>query len=53
MALSHPDLRCASLDHIIPVSENGTHEDTNIRLSHFRCNIKRKATAMNDQLRLI
>lgn len=37
-----PDPRCASLDHIIPVSRPGTsHTRANVRLAHLDCNIAR------------
>lgn len=33
-----PDLMCASLDHIIPISEKGPHRPDNLRLAHWLCN---------------
>jgi len=36
--LSFPDPYCASLDHIVPLSRGGTHESTNVQLTHLSCN---------------
>jgi 5-methylcytosine-specific restriction endonuclease McrA len=33
-----PDKRCASLDHIVPLSKGGPHTMANLRLAHFDCN---------------
>ena len=46
--LRHPDLMCASLDHIIPVSYNGTHDASNLRLTHLICNLRRGNTPIED-----
>lgn len=35
---SHGKGKYASFDHIIPKSEGGTNEQTNLRLAHQRCN---------------
>lgn len=50
---THPDPQRASVDHIIPVSLGGGNELANLRVVHLRCNSSRRATATNDQLRLI
>jgi predicted nucleic acid-binding Zn ribbon protein len=42
--LAHPDPMCASLDHIKPVSQGGTNDLWNLRLTHLRCNLSRRAT---------
>lgn len=34
-----------SIDHIIPISQGGTHEIDNIRIVHLKCNISRKNNA--------
>ena len=34
----YPDMRCASLDHIKPLSLGGSHTPENVRLAHFDCN---------------
>jgi HNH endonuclease len=41
--LAHPDPMCASLDHIKPVSQGGTNDLWNLRLTHLRCNLSRRA----------
>jgi len=36
--LSFPNPYCASLDHILPLSRGGSHESTNVQLTHLSCN---------------
>lgn len=36
--LKNPDLMSASLDHIIPLSKNGIHAISNVKLAHMICN---------------
>jgi hypothetical protein len=36
--LTFPNPKCASLDHIIPLSRGGTHESGNVQLVHLSCN---------------
>lgn len=43
-AARHPDPGFASIDHIVPRSRGGSHEPRNLRITHLRCNISRKAT---------
>lgn len=38
MAARWPDPKSASVDHIIPVSRGGTHDESNLQLSHWACN---------------
>jgi hypothetical protein len=38
---AYPDPMSASLDHIQPLSLQGTHTYDNVRLAHLRCNIRR------------
>lgn len=38
MAARWPAPESASVDHIIPVSRGGTHEESNLQLSHWSCN---------------
>jgi endogenous inhibitor of DNA gyrase (YacG/DUF329 family) len=40
--LRHPDPRCVSLDHIIPVSHGGSNDLWNLRLTHLVCNLRRR-----------
>ncbi len=42
-ALKHPDMRSASLDHIIPLAANGTHTSGNVQAAHLICNIAKGA----------
>lgn len=39
--LEWPDPRAASLDHIIPVADGGTHEAENLQASHLICNLSK------------
>ena len=43
-SLVWPDPMCATLDHIIPLSEDGTHTLDNVRAAHARCNIQKGAS---------
>jgi hypothetical protein len=40
----HPNPLAASLDHILPVSMEGTNDPENLRLAHLRCNASRRVT---------
>ncbi|MGV9800495.1 HNH endonuclease [Mycobacterium sp. NPDC003449] len=40
-SLSHPDPMSASLDHITPLSDGGTHTEDNVACSHLRCNLSK------------
>lgn len=52
--LAWPHPMCASLDHIIPLTEPGTsHTRANVRLAHLRCNTARSNRGGNEQLALI
>lgn len=39
--LAYPDLMSASLDHRIPLAENGPHTRANAQCAHLRCNVTR------------
>lgn len=39
--LRHPDPLCGSVDHIIPLSKGGAHNQVNVQLTHLRCNLKK------------
>lgn len=41
-----------TLDHIVPLSKNGTHERSNVACAHFICNSRKGDRAANDQLLL-
>lgn len=47
----YPDPLSASLDHILPLAEGGTHEPSNCQASHLRCNLAKGRRGV-DQLRL-
>jgi 5-methylcytosine-specific restriction endonuclease McrA len=35
-----PDVRCRSIDHVMPLSKGGLHRYANVRLAHFICNVR-------------
>jgi 5-methylcytosine-specific restriction endonuclease McrA/endogenous inhibitor of DNA gyrase (YacG/DUF329 family) len=39
--LAFPDPLSASLDHVVPLSVGGTHEPSNVRITHLRCNVSK------------
>lgn len=49
-----PNMMCASLDHIIPLSMGGSHEPKNVQLAHFLCNMRKSngTTERGEQLRI-
>lgn len=49
-AVPHP--KAATLDHVVPLSEGGTHTRANVQLAHFECNW-RKGARGTQQLALI
>jgi len=49
--LKWPNPRCASIDHIQPLSKGGWDSPTNVQASHLRCNMGKHATNKG-QLRL-
>lgn len=51
MTLVYPHPLSASLDHILPLANGGTHEPKNVQLAHLVCNTRKKNTGV-DQLRL-
>lgn len=48
-----PDPKSATLDHIIPLSEDGPHSRANVRAAHLGCNCSRAHRGGNEQLALI
>jgi hypothetical protein len=52
-SLRHPHPRCASLDHVVPVSQGGGNESANLRLTHLVCNLSRRNVGGGEQLALI
>lgn len=52
--LTVPHPQAATLDHVLPVSLGGTHDEWNLQLAHFGCNSKKrnKVHGEGEQLRL-
>ena len=52
--LRHPNVKSASLDHIMPISLGGLHENKNCQLTHLGCNCRKNNNIeTNKQLILI
>lgn len=49
----YPDPLCASLDHVIPISQGGTNDVWNLRLTHLVCNLSRRAGGGGEQLAML
>jgi len=39
--LAWPHKMCATVDHIVPWSRGGTHDEGNLQLAHWSCNLKK------------
>lgn len=52
-ALPYPNPRSASLDHIVPLSQDGPHTYANVRISHLACNTARSNRGGGEQLLLV
>lgn len=52
--LKRPNLMSASLDHIIPLSQGGTHTYANVQLAHLACNLSKQNDILpqGEQLRI-
>lgn len=48
--LKHPDPMSPSLDHIIPLSQGGTHSAENLQLTHLVCNLTIKTGGVKQML---
>lgn len=48
-----PHPRAATIDHLIPLSQGGTHEPANVATACFECNCTKSDGAANDQLALV
>lgn len=48
-----PNRMCVTLDHIIPVSQGGSHTRANVRAAHYSCNSSRNNRGGNEQLALL
>lgn len=53
VGVSKRNPRGPSIDHIIPLSQGGTHTLDNVQLAHLKCNRVKHNTGSGDQLRLI
>lgn len=47
----HPD--GATIDHLVPISEGGLDEPSNLATAHWKCNRDKRARAMNEQLAIL
>ena len=47
-AVSHPDLMCASVDHVIPLARHGKHEMANVQAAHLICNLRKSDRILVD-----
>ncbi|QBZ30769.1 HNH endonuclease [Corynebacterium diphtheriae] len=48
-----PDVRSASVDHIVPLAAGGMHEMKNVQAAHLGCNSAKRHKGSGDQLALI
>jgi hypothetical protein len=51
--IAHPHPKSPSLDHIIPLSDGGTHEPANVQLAHLGCNSAKSNRGGGEQLLLL
>lgn len=51
--LRYPNARCATIDHILPISLGGDDASYNVQLAHFSCNSAKCVRALGEQLRFI
>lgn len=52
-SLRYPDQMSASLDHVVPLSLNGSHTYANCRIAHLTCNVRRSNRVTDIQLLLV
>lgn len=50
--LRWPNLMCATIDHIVPLTKGGEHSWTNVVLAHHKCNSLKNNKTVTQQLRL-
>lgn len=53
LSARHPHGDSPSMDHIVPLAKGGKHERKNMQLAHFRCNSRKGARSMDEQLLLV
>lgn len=41
LTLKWPDGMCGTVDHLIPWSRGGTHDESNLQLAHWSCNLRK------------
>jgi hypothetical protein len=51
--LRWPHPKSATLDHVVPISQGGSHEPANVRLAHALCNTARGNRGGGEQLALV
>lgn len=51
-SLRYPDPMSPSLDHVVPLSDGGSHTYANVRISHLTCNVSRGNRGYSEQLLL-
>lgn len=51
--LPWPHPKSASLDHVVPISQDGPHTYANCRIAHLDCNLRRSNKGGGEQLALI
>lgn len=47
------DPEMASLDHLIPLDQQGAHSYANVACSHLRCNLRKHTSATGEQLMIV
>jgi hypothetical protein len=52
-SLRFPEPLSASVDHIVPLSQGGTHTAANVRITHLRCNVTRSNRGGGEQLSIV
>lgn len=50
--LRHPDPFCLSIDHIVPVADDGDNDPANLQAAHLRCNLSKRDRGAPQQLAL-
>lgn len=52
-SLAWPDPQSPTVDHVVPLSQGGLHDPSNLQLAHARCNFQKSTKPMGEQLRLV
>lgn len=51
--LAWPHPRSASLDHVVPLADGGSHTKANVQLAHLECNVRKHTAGAPQQISLI